>query len=206
MFQKQLVGDKFKFYMTGDPNVILLAYDMKQLYRHSVIARYKLFNTISNLSFEVMPTNNYNTNQIQNTLLSPNSRKLAYVYSNNIYMMSKFYDGIRDSTQITFDGLESTIYNGISDWLYEEEILCQTNAMWWSPDSAKLAFIKFNDSNVEYYSFSMYDNSQYGQINRIRYPKPDTPNPTAAVYIYNTEDSSTFKLALPKFVKDRFNV
>jgi hypothetical protein len=119
-------------------------------------------------------------------------------------MMGKFYEGDRNSIQITFDGKDKTIYNGLSDWLYEEEILYQSSAMWWSPDSSKLAYIKFNDSKVEYYAFTMYDSSQYGQVNKIRYPKPDTPNPSAAVYIYNTEAGDTTKLSVPKTVTEKF--
>ena len=111
--------------------------------------------------------------------------------------MSKYFDGIKESTIITIDGKDNLIYNGISDWLYEEEILYETNAMWWSSDSLKLAFIKFNDSLVEFYSFPIYDGSQYGSFSQIRYPKTDTKNPTASVYIYNTEIGDTIKLRLP---------
>jgi len=118
--------------------------------------------------------------------------------------MSKFFDGIKDSTQITIDGQEWHIYNGVTDWLYEEEILFQTNAMWWSPDSTKLAYIKFNDSNVEYYSFPLFDSTPYGTMNKIRYPKPDTTNPTANVFIYNTEIGDTLKLRLPDYLTHQF--
>lgn len=118
--------------------------------------------------------------------------------------MSKYFDGVKESTQITIDGKDKLIYNGITDWLYEEEILYQTNAMWWSPDSFKLAFIKFNDSMVEFYSFPIYDGSQYGFFNQIRYPKPDTKNPTAFVYVYNTEIGDTVKLQIPDSLVPEF--
>lgn len=118
--------------------------------------------------------------------------------------MSKFFDGIKDAIQITHDGKELEIYNGITDWLYEEEILYQTNAIWWSPDSLKLAYIKFNDSLVEFYRFPTYDGSPYGAMNRIRYPKPDTKNPTAFVYIYNAEIGDTLKLTLPESLLFKF--
>ena len=151
-----------------------------------------------------MPNNNFNSNQIQNVALSPNSRKLAFVYQNNIYIMAKFFEGLRDAVQITYDGKENTIYNGITDWLYEEEILCQTNAIWWSTDSSKVAYIKFNDSRVNNFEFSMYDNSQYGNLHKLRYPKPDTPNPTAQVLVYNTEIGDTLKLNLPKLLIEKY--
>lgn len=111
--------------------------------------------------------------------------------------MESYFDGSRQSKKITNDGNDSFVYNGVTDWLYEEEILYQTNAMWWSPDSTKLAYIKFDDSNVKFYEFRMYDGSPYGHINRVRYPKPDTPNPIARVHIYNTINEQTMQLDLP---------
>jgi hypothetical protein len=119
------------------------------------------------------------------------------VYKNNIFLMTKFFDGISDSIQLTFDGFENTIYNGISDWLYEEEILYQTNAMWWSTTSDKLAFLKFNDTLVKTYSFPSYDGSQYDRLNELRYPKPDTTNPLATIFVYHVADGNTVKLNVP---------
>ncbi|CAF0793607.1 unnamed protein product [Brachionus calyciflorus] len=197
---KQLVGDKFKFSVSNDPTFILIGYDMKNLYRHSIIARYKLFNTISNVSYDVLPTEVYSTDRIQNAVLSSNSRKLAFVYENNIYLMEEFFDGSKKSKKITHDGNDSYIYNGITDWLYEEEILYQTNAIWWSPDNYKLAYIKFNDSMVNFYEFPNYDGTPYGKINKIRYPKPDTPNPTARIYIYDTRIDSNIMLEIPNTI------
>lgn len=118
--------------------------------------------------------------------------------------MAKFFDGNREAIQVTHDGRDSDVYNGITDWLYEEEILGQTNAMWWSPDSVKIAYIKFNDTSVEFYQFPVYDGSPYGYMNRIRYPKPDKPNPTASVHIYNTEIGDTQKLLVPDSLVYKF--
>ena len=73
--------------------------------------------------------------------------------------------------------------------------------MWWSPDSLKLAFIKFNDSLVEFYSFPIYDGSQYGSFSQIRYPKTDTKNPTASVFVHNTVIGDTIKLQLHSFLR-----
>ncbi len=56
--------------------------------------------------------------------------------------------------------------------------------MWWSPDSSKLAYIKFNDSLVEYFYFPIFDGSSYGSLNKVRYPKPDTKNPKATIFVY----------------------
>lgn len=111
--------------------------------------------------------------------------------------MEGYFDGSKDSIKITNDGKDSFVYNGITNWLYEEEILYQTNAMWWSPKSINLAYIKFNDTHVKFYEFPIYDGSPYGNFNRVRYPKPDTQNPFARVYIYNTKTKQNIELDIP---------
>lgn len=118
--------------------------------------------------------------------------------------MQNYFNGDKASTQITNDGLDLYIYNGISDWLYEEEILYTTNAMWWSPDSTKLAYLKFNDTDVDFYMFPTYDGAQYGNLNKIRYPKPGSKNPIVKLFIYLTTSNKTVELEVPDMVKSRF--
>jgi hypothetical protein len=48
-------------------------------------------------------------------------------------------------TQITQDGLVGSILNGVQGWLYEEEVFEDTKAIWWAPDSSKVAFIRCVD-------------------------------------------------------------
>lgn len=193
-----LIGSNFKFFMGSDPNVILFSYDIKNVYRHSNTARYKLYNTATRGQYDVSPSNSEDEVSLQNTLISPNSKKLAFVYQNNIYLVENFFDSQKNLIQLTNDGLENTIYNGITDWLYEEEILLQTNAMWWSPESSKLAYLKFNDSLVEYYHFPIYDGTPYGSLNKVRYPKPDTKNPKVSIYIYSDQTKNSTELPIPK--------
>lgn len=49
--------------------------------------------------------------------------------------------------RVTSDGSKSTI-NGICDWVYEEEVYMKHNAAWFSPDSSRIAYLKFNESMV----------------------------------------------------------
>ncbi len=118
--------------------------------------------------------------------------------------MKQFYDGNKAASQITTDGKENQIYNGITDWLYEEEVLETSNALYWSPDSRFLAFIRFDDSQVEEYSLPVYDELPYSRMSSIRYPKVDSPNPLAAVLIYDTEKNEHINLIVPDSVKQGF--
>ena len=106
----------------------------------------------------------------------------------------------RNIRQLTTSGEELTLYNGITDWLYEgnphqslterfmhlrhrwptllfcvylEEVLLTSSAVWWSPDAEYVAFAEFNDSAVPLYQLKEFGdyNSVYGGLKGVRYPK-----------------------------------
>jgi dipeptidyl-peptidase-4 len=111
----------------------------------------------------------------KNARLSPDSRYLAYTRANNLYAYD--LDGGLEY-QITADGSE-TVYNGWASWVYYEEILGRGSryaAFWWSPDSRKIAFLRFDDSPVPVFSI-FRSTGVHGELERQRYPKSGDPNP-----------------------------
>lgn len=120
-------------------------------------------------------------------------------------MTESFFDGIFEAKKITNDGKLNVVYNGVADWLYEEEILLYPNTMWWSPDNKYLAYLKLNDSKVHSYSFPNYgEDNQYLNFTQIRYPKPGTPNPEASVFVYNTLMEDTHEMEVPRYIINHF--
>lgn len=88
--------------------------------------------------------------------------------------------------QITDDG-DRHIFNGICDWVYEEEIFESKKAVWISPDNKKLAYIQFNDSNVYLMNIPVYGEAGYPQFQYphaidIAYPKTGTRNPLVKLF------------------------
>ena len=53
--------------------------------------------------------------------------------------------------QLSDTGEAWVIYNGIPDWVFEEEVFEDNRALWWSPDATKLVWGSFNDSEVKTY-------------------------------------------------------
>ena len=106
---------------------------------------------------------------------SPNGQWLAYTRGNNLFA----YDlaaGLE--RQLTSDG-SGTVLNGYASWVYMEEILGRSGAhraFWWSPDSAKLVFLRFDDAPVPEFPLYRAD-GQHGELERQRYPKAGDPNP-----------------------------
>jgi len=118
----------------------------------------------------------------KNPSLSPDSRYLAYTRANNLYALD-LDSGLE--CQITADGSE-TIYNGWASWVYFEEILgrgSQYSAFWWSPDSRKIAFLRFDDSPVPIFPI-FRSTGVHGELEKERYPKSGDPNPKVKLGIF----------------------
>lgn len=123
----------------------------------------------------------------KNPTLSPDGNYVAYTRENDLYSIE--VSSLRE-VRHTDDGTD-VIYNGWSSWVYYEEILGRrTNykAFWWSPDSKKLAFMRFDDTRVP--MFPIYASSgQHGYLEETRYPKAGDENPTVRVGIVQVEGS-----------------
>lgn len=120
--------------------------------------------------------------------LSPDGKRLAYVKKdNNLYISESGKE-----TQITTDGSE-TVLNGYASWVYYEEILGRRSrycAFWWSPDSRKLAFMRFDESQVPVFPIYWAD-GQHGQLENQRYPKAGDKNPEVKIGIVDIADTKT---------------
>ena len=115
----------------------------------------------------------------KNPTLSPNAAFVAFTRDNDLYAIDlKTLKEIRYTT----DGTD-IVYNGWASWVYFEEILgrpTRYKAFWWSPDSRRLAFFRFDDSPVP--MFPIYNSEgHHGFLERTRYPKAGDPNPMVRV-------------------------
>ena len=88
---------------------------------------------------------------------SPDGKKVAFVFANNIYIKD-LQSG--KTTQVTGDGLKNEIINGSADWVYEEEFEV-TKAFYWSPNNDKIAFLKFDEREVKEYTMDYYSGNTY---------------------------------------------
>src|SRR5690606_1789396 len=102
---------------------------------------------------------------------SPDGKKVAYIYKNNIYVKEIATGKVK---QITKDGAKNKIINGTTDWVYEEEFAI-TKAYDWSPNSEYISYLKFNESNVKDFSM-MYYYDLYPETYTFKYPKTGEDN------------------------------
>lgn len=123
---------------------------------------------------------------IFNQTLSPDGKYSAYTTVDNDLIIENLEEGY--CCPITDDGSD-TILNGYASWVYYEEIFGRASnykAFWWSPDSKKLAFYKFDNSQVPL--FPIYSaKGQGGSLLNTRYPKAGQPNPVVKIGIVDLE-------------------
>jgi dipeptidyl-peptidase-4 len=104
---------------------------------------------------------------------SPNGKSVAFVRSNNLFVVDL---ATRTERALTTDG-GGDLRNGKADWVYFEEINNRNwQAYWWSPDSTRLAFEQFNDAAVPTF-YALNTIPLHGKLESTRHPKSGDPNP-----------------------------
>jgi dipeptidyl-peptidase-4 len=63
--------------------------------------------------------------------------------------------------------------------------------MWWSPDSKKLAFYRFDESQVPDYTVNLDQSRQYNRLEVDPYPKAGVTSPQVDLCIYDLESQKT---------------
>jgi dipeptidyl-peptidase-4 len=135
---------------------------------------------------------------------SPDGRWLAFVRGNNLHVVEI---ATRRERALTTDGALD-ILNGKLDWLYQEEIYGRGRfrGYWWSPDSARLAFLRLDERPVPEYT--VVDDIPYRPTVEVTdYPKAGDPNPHATLAIADLGDAGlTWVDLAPYPVDDRLIV
>src|SRR5690606_13079712 len=164
------VGTNF----SDNESKVLIAYQSEPIYRRSSKAYYYVFDLDKR---EVKPISTKEGKQ-QYANFSPDATKVAFMRDNDWYV-TDLRTG--NETRITHDGKYNEIINGGADWVYEEEFSF-AKAFFWSPDSRKIAFYKFDESKVKEFSMMLYD-SLYPTVYKFKYPKAGEKNSIVSIHI-----------------------
>ncbi|MDP3313490.1 S9 family peptidase [Lutibacter sp.] len=160
---------------------LILGVDSEPIYRHSSIGLFYVFD-IASKSLKLI-----DSAKIQEPTFSPDSKKVAYVKNNNLFIKNLETNVV---IPITNDGKNNFIINGICDWVYEEEFSF-VKAFEWSNDSKNIAFLKFDETEVPTFSMDI--------VGTDLYPKAGEKNAIVTLLIFNTEKSSTSTIKLGNY-------
>ncbi|CAB0042041.1 unnamed protein product [Trichogramma brassicae] len=171
---------------SADRRYLLLAFNYQRLFRHTYLAQYKIVN-LETREETLLRSNGLGALQL--ALWAPEGNGLVYVYQSNIYYRPEAE--IDKDYQITHTGEFGRVYNGVPDWVYEEEIFASNKAMWFSPSGKKLAFGYFDDTFTPIMSIPYYGlpgpRNQYPSVIPVHYPKSGVRNPTVKLFHVDLE-------------------
>ncbi|XP_071212130.1 inactive dipeptidyl peptidase 10-like [Salvelinus alpinus] len=175
-----------KFAVSPDLNFVLLGYDVKQVYLYSFLASYLIYNLHTREVQELNPPE-VSDSVLQFASWGVRDQQLVYVFENNIYYQT---DVKSSSWRLTSSGREGVVFNGIADWLYEEEVLHSQVAHWWSPDGSRLAYLNLNDTLVPNMLLPRFTGALYPRGQLYPYPKVGQVNPTVKLYVVTLDGGS----------------
>lgn len=179
-------------YFTGyslstDETVLMLATNTEPIFRRSSRSQHFIYSLTDHT---LQPLSDKGKQQL--ATFSPDSRHVAFVRENNIYLVDL---ADMSEQQVTFDGKPNEIINGAPDWVYEEEFGF-ADGFKWSPDGKRIAFYRFDESKVNEFSMMMFE-GLYPEEYRFRYPKAGEDNAEVSIHVYNLETGDTKRLDIP---------
>ena len=183
-----LFEDDFRigsYALSADESQILLtdAASVKPIYRHSATADYYLA-TIGGKAQKVLE-------QVRDVEFSADGRQLVYAQGNNLHL----YDlASAKSKAVTSDGEWNKVINGTSDWVYEEEYGF-TKGYAISPDGAKIAYLRFDESRVPTFEMMRYDDNLYNKAYTFKYPKAGDVNSVVTLHLYDVASGKSEQIA-----------
>ena len=166
--------------LSGDERQILISANIRSIYRHSFLADFYVWNIASRT---ITPVSENGSQQL--ATFSPDGAKVAFVRNNNLFV--KPLNG--EEFAITSDGAYNEIINGAPDWVYEEEFAF-SKAFAWSPDSRRIAWMRFDEREVPMFKMDEYGDRLYPDWYSFKYPKAGEKNSVVSVHVYDMLDKS----------------
>ncbi|CAP60552.1 uncharacterized protein PODANS_1_8430 [Podospora anserina S mat+] len=184
-----------------DLKKVLIATNLEANWRHSFYASYWVFDVDMQIAEPLIPGEP--NVRVQLAQWSPTSDAIAYVRDNNLFLRSLKHDKV---VQITKDG-GAEVFNGVPDWVYEEEVFSGNSATWWSEDGNYIAYLRTNETGVPEYPVQYFlsrpsgtepapGEESYPEVRQIKYPKAGAHNPVVNLKFYDVARDESFTVEI----------
>jgi dipeptidyl-peptidase-4 len=171
-----------------DESKLLLTTKSTPIFRRSTLGEYYVYDIPSKT------LNKLSDNVVQEPTFSPDASKIAYGFENNLYVKDL---KTGETKQITFDGKKNEIINGITDWVYEEEFGF-VRAFDWNANSSKIAFIRFDETEVPEFSMDVFGSGLYQTQQVFKYPKAGELNSKVSLHLYDLKSEKLEEIKVSK--------
>jgi len=176
-----IFGDATKSFdgyaFSGDEQYLLIETESESIYRYSFLANYFLYHIPTK---KTIPLTDFKKGKQMLAEVSPDGKHVAFVRDNNLFVVEI---ASMLETQVTRDGVKNKIINGATDWVYEEEFAL-VKGYEWSPAGNRIAFLRFDETNVREFSMDIFG-ELYPEQQRFKYPKAGEANSVVSLYVYD---------------------
>ncbi|MFD2572626.1 S9 family peptidase [Spirosoma soli] len=170
------VGQKIQlegYQLSADERKLLITTEEEPIYRRSSKAQFYVYDLSTK---QLNPLSRHGKQQF--ATFSPDGKRAAFVRDNNLFSVDLATGA---ETKLTTDGKRNAVINGAADWVYEEEF-SMARAFEWSPDSKRIAWIRFDESRVPEYDMQLWG-GLYPVEYRFKYPKAGEANSLVTVWV-----------------------
>jgi dipeptidyl-peptidase-4 len=182
-----------KFSLSADEQKILIGTLSEPIYRRSSTETNYVFDR-GTQSLKLLTAGG----KQMHASFSPDGKKVAFVRANNLYWIDL---ATGSEKAVTTSGKTNSIIHGVCDWVYEEEFSF-SKAYAWAPDSKKIAFYTFDETQVPVYNMQMWGDL-YPADYRYKYPKAGEANSIVTLSIALIETNSIQKINVGP-IKDQY--
>ena len=185
------------FVMSPDGKNMLIQTNTKAVYRRSFTATYYIYN-IGNNKLEPLS----NGGPQQTPVWSPDGTQIAFVRDNNIFLVKLLFNNAE--SQVTKDGKQNEVINGLPDWVNEEEFSFNSS-MTFTADSRQIVWVRYDESAVREFPLMQFrgshptldDYATYPGLYTYKYPKAGEDNAKLSLLSYDIKSHQTRTIDLP---------
>ena len=175
-------GQFASYALSPKEDMVVVGNNFRPVYRRSFYADYDIVTVPDGRTV-------HSLKDIRDLSLSPDSKMIAYARDNNLFIA----DLGGAERAVTTDGEWNKIINATADWVYEEEYGF-TKAYAFSPDSKKIAYLRFDESEVPTFEMMRFDGDLYNKPYSFKYPKAGDRNSVVELWLYDIATGKKTKI------------
>ncbi len=175
------------YQFSQDEQFLLLETDQEQIYRRSRRSNFFIWDRQAKAIYAVSKEGKQ-----MHATFSPDGTQVAFVRDNNVWI-SDYRLG--HEIQVTNDGVAGEVINGSSDWVYEEEFRL-VRGYEWSPDGTRIAYFRFDESEVPEFTMTLYHDEVYPDWSQFKYPKVGQKVARVGINVYDLASGQHLSLDL----------
>lgn len=157
--------------LSADETELLLFHDSVRLWRQNTRGAYHVFD----LKTRALKPISTSPGLQMFAKFSPDGKSVAFARDHDLWVATL---AAGTEQRLTTDG-SPDIINGTTDWAYEEELGLR-DAFRWSPDSRRIAYWRFDQSQIPEYPL-LDDSTLYPKVLPLKYPKAGEPNSSVRI-------------------------